>query len=341
MAARTHIDGVGSNNRTRELRPCPSIFEAQAATGKETNLVTGKAGKRAVDTVQGIRPRGRNKLAVFANERSVEALDTRPLKCEAILVSDPLFVDLGIISSQTAQNFAAANIHADRTTGSIVLGYRSGRYQVEGACAEAVIIRGQSANRADLNDIAREVRGECATRNITIIGGKIAFIEGADNAFLTVRSRNTRLDIVLFLRVEVIQDRGIKGANLLTHEVMVLGRRGATASSLKIKEGVARNFLTEAHAALTQDATLAVQQNLRGELQRLAIRALCIDEARALAAFAHCLVLQGAFAALVADWAIQRVVDQQEFHHAFLGATGNLGGVLSLDHHAWGDSLST
>ena len=110
-----------------------------------------------MDTVQGIRPRGRNKLAVLANERSVEALDTRPLKCEAILVSDPLFVDLGIISSQTAQNFAAANIHADRTTGSIVLGYRSGRYQVEGACAEAVIIRGQSANRADLNDIAREV----------------------------------------------------------------------------------------------------------------------------------------------------------------------------------------
>ena len=122
---------------------------------------------------------------------------------------------------------------------------------------------------------------------------------------------------------------------------MVLGRRGATASSLKIKEGVARNFLTEAHAALAQDATLAVQQNLRGELQRLAIRALCIDEARALAAFAHRLVLQGAFAALVADWAIKRVVDQQEFHHAFLGATGNLGGVLSLDHHAWGDSLST
>ena len=222
-----------------------------------------------------------------------------------------------------------------------MLGHRSGRYQVEGTCAEAVIIRGQSTNRADLDDISGEVRGKCTARYITIVRGKIAFIEGTNNALLTVRSGNTRLDIVLCLRVEVIQDRGIKGANLLTHEVMMLGRRGATASSLKIKEGVARNFLTEAHAALAQDAALAVQQNLRGELQRLAIRALCIDEARALAAFAHCLVLQGAFAALVTDWAIQRVVDQQELHHAFLGATGNLGGVLSLNHHAWGDSLST
>ena len=158
---------------------------------------------------------------------------------------------------------------------------------------------------------------------------------------MTVRTRNSRLDIVLFLRIEVIQDRGIEGADLLTHEVVVFGRRGATASSLKVQEHVARNFLSEAHAALAQNAALAVEQNLRGELQRLAIGALCVNEARALAAFAHCLVLQGAFAALVADWAIKRMVDQQEFHHAFLGATGNLGGALGLHHHAGGDSLST
>ena len=158
---------------------------------------------------------------------------------------------------------------------------------------------------------------------------------------MTVRTRNSRLDIVLFLRIEVIQDRGIEGANLLTHEVVVFGRRGATASSLKVQEHVARNFLTEAHAALAQNAALAVQQDLRGQLQGLAVGTLCIDEARALAAFAHCLVLQGAFATLIADRAIKRMVDQQEFHHAFLGATGNLGGALGLHHHAGGDSLST
>ena len=341
MATRTHIDGIGSHDGACELRPCPSIFKAQAATGKETNLITGKSGKCAVDTIQGIRPRGRDKLTVLANERSIKALGARPPEGKTVLVGDPLFVDLGIISSEASHNFTAANIHADRATGGIVLGHRSGRDQVEGACTEAVIVRGQSTNRADLNDVAREVRGECAARNITIIGGKIALIEGADNAFLTVRARNSRLDVVLFLRVEVIQDRGIEGADLLTHEVVVFGRRCAAASSLKVQEHVARNFLTEAHAALAQDAALTVQQNLRGELQGLAIRALCIDKARALAAFAHCLVLQGAFAALVTNWAIQRVVDEQEFHHAFLGATGNLGGVLGLDHHAGGDSLST
>ena len=140
MATRTHIDGIGSHDGARELRPCPSIFEAQAATGKETNLLTGKSAKCAVDTIQGIRPRGRDKLTVLANERSIEALGARPPEGKTVLVGDPLFVDLGIISSKASQNFTTANIHADRATGSIVLGHRSGRNQIEGARTEAVVI---------------------------------------------------------------------------------------------------------------------------------------------------------------------------------------------------------
>ncbi len=46
-------------------------------------------------------------------------------------------------------------------------------------------------------------------------------------------------------------------------------------------------------------------------------RALVLGKARGVDAVAHRLVLQVALAALVADRAIQRMVDQQEFHHAF------------------------
>ena len=48
----------------------------------------------------------------------------------------------------------------------------------------------------------------------------------------------------------------------------------------------------------------------------------------------HGLVLQGALAALVADRAIKRVVDQQEFQDAALGLIGLLGADLGLDLHA-------
>ena len=49
----------------------------------------------------------------------------------------------------------------------------------------------------------------------------------------------------------------------------------------------------------------------------------------------HRLVLQIAFAALVADRAIQRMVDQQEFHHAVAGFLDGLG--IGLDDHPVAD----
>ena len=52
--------------------------------------------------------------------------------------------------------------------------------------------------------------------------------------------------------------------------------------------------------------------------------------ARRIDAEGHGLVLQVAFAALVADRAIERMVDQQEFHHAFAGL---------LDHRRVGEDF--
>ena len=57
-------------------------------------------------------------------------------------------------------------------------------------------------------------------------------------------------------------------------------------------------------------------------------------EAGVRAAVAHRLVLQRALAALVADRAVQRVVDEQQLHHALLRLVGDRRGVLGLDHHA-------
>jgi hypothetical protein len=48
-------------------------------------------------------------------------------------------------------------------------------------------------------------------------------------------------------------------------------------------------------------------------------RALVLVIAAGVDAVGHRLVLQVAFAALVADRAVERMVDQQEFHHAFAG----------------------
>ena len=59
-------------------------------------------------------------------------------------------------------------------------------------------------------------------------------------------------------------------------------------------------------------------------------RALVLGVARAVAAIADRLVLQVAFAALVADRAVQRVIDEQELHHPF---------ARLLDHRRVGEDL--
>ena len=63
--------------------------------------------------------------------------------------------------------------------------------------------------------------------------------------------------------------------------------------------------------------------------------ALVLDVAAVVDAVGHRLVLQIALAALVADRAVERMVDQQELHHPLAGLDRTL--VLGVDHHALGD----
>ena len=101
-------------------------------------------------------------------------------------------------------------------------------------------------------------------------------------------------------------------------------------------ERVARDLLGEPGAAGAEDAALAVQQDLRRDTHRLGERALDALVAALRPAVGHGLILQGALAALVADRAVQRVVDEQELDHAVLGLLRHRRGDLGVDLHALG-----
>src|SRR3546814_14501022 len=64
-------------------------------------------------------------------------------------------------------------------------------------------------------------------------------------------------------------------------------------------------------------------------------RALVLGEAAAVEAVGHGLVLQVALAALVADRAVERMVDEQELHDAVARLLHLVG--VGLDHHALAD----
>ena len=96
----------------------------------------------------------------------------------------------------------------------------------------------------------------------------------------------------------------------------------------------AGDFLAEAHAAGAVDAAA----HFLGGNQRAQVlvedHALFLVVARGGGAVAHGQVLQLAFAALIADRAVERVIDEQEFHHRLLSGARLLG--AGVDDHAIG-----
>src|SRR6202000_614460 len=91
------------------------------------------------------------------------------------------------------------------------------------------------------------------------------------------------------------------------------------------------DLLHEAHAARAMDAAGHDRLDTGTHILR-GPRPFVLEIAVVAAAIGHGLVLQIAFAALVADRAIERMVDQQELHHALARLLGAV--AIRVDHHA-------
>ena len=119
-------------------------------------------------------------------------------------------------------------------------------------------------------------------------------------------------------------------------EVLARGDRDAFARAPReqLDEPVAADLVAEAGAARAQDAALAVELDERRERDRLLVRALGLGVPALAGTERHRLVLQRAFAAAVADRAVERVVQQQELEVRDLGPVGFVRRVLGPHHHA-------
>ncbi|OIQ74571.1 hypothetical protein GALL_437740 [mine drainage metagenome] len=92
------------------------------------------------------------------------------------------------------------------------------------------------------------------------------------------------------------------------------------------------HFLPEAHAAGALDATAHFFHGDQRARVLVEDNPLFFGIARGRSAVANGQILQLAFAALVADRAVERMVDEQKLHHAFLRLERPLG--MGAHHHA-------
>ena len=79
---------------------------------------------------------------------------------------------------------------------------------------------------------------------------------------------------------------------------------------------VVGDFLHEADAARAHDAALVVEHDALAEVHALGLFHLLLDETRFALAKFDGKFLQPALARLIANRTVQRVVDEQKFHHA-------------------------
>jgi len=115
----------------------------------------------------------------------------------------------------------------------------------------------------------------------------------------------------------------------------VARERAVAAAVDEAEDVVLGDLLAEADAARAEDAALVVEHDARPELGALRLHVLLLDEARVAATVAGGLLLEHAFARLVADRAVERVIDEEELHHALARVLHHLG--RGADVHARGD----
>ena len=75
------------------------------------------------------------------------------------------------------------------------------------------------------------------------------------------------------------------------------------------------DFLAKTNAARAKNAALIVQRNARTELNILGFFDFVFEETRIGLAVLDAEFLEKAFAGLIANWAIERMIDEKKFHH--------------------------
>ncbi len=76
-----------------------------------------------------------------------------------------------------------------------------------------------------------------------------------------------------------------------------------------------RDLFREPNAARAEDAALVVERDARAELDVFRLLHFVLEETRILPAVLDAEFLEAAFARLIADRAIERMIDEEKFHH--------------------------
>ena len=187
------------------------------------------------------------------------------------------------------------------------------------ALVHRFVFEGDDAQNLVIFDLNNQVGTGGIVRADGFAAGELPSAGAVTEGFAGQRSYGANVDHVA----------GELGVNGLTQEGFDFGVLAAVGHA-QLHD--ARNFLPEAHAAGAMDtAAHLLHADQRSDIFDRH-HAFLFGIARTGTAVAHGQILQLALATLITNRAIQRVIDQQELHHRFLGFDGLVG--LGVHDHA-------
>src|SRR5262249_47713888 len=92
-------------------------------------------------------------------------------------------------------------------------------------------------------------------------------------------------------------------------------KRGVAPAIDEPENVVLRDLLAETDATRTENAAFIIERDARTELDVFRLLHLVLEKSRVLPAVLDAEFLEPAFTRLIADWTIERMIDEQEFHH--------------------------
>jgi len=145
------------------------------------------------------------------------------------------------------------------------------------------------------------------------------------------------------LEAEILAGERADGADIDGVERVIIveplarmdGEGGVTAAVDEAEDVVVDHFLGETDAARAHDAAFVVEDDAFADVDALRLLHLFVGEAAALVAILDRVFLKLAFAGLIADGAVERVVDEEKFHDALAAFLDH--GRVGADAHALGD----
>ena len=164
--AELRVDVVGADHALGEHRPDVRVLVRAARAAEHRDRCRRRAGSWPS---RSRRPRGRARRATTPRASappsrtcgsSSAVVGVHPLEAVATLVAQPAVVHRLGVDAEQAHEAVRRRLHRAAALHRARRARRLDRREVPGPGAEAVLARGQRADRADLHGVAREVRVE-------------------------------------------------------------------------------------------------------------------------------------------------------------------------------------